>query len=152
MISISNETIGIQNEVIQKLLQNYNVERVFFVKYSMYKQKQIEQGEVTTDISFGNPSETLKIIGVDEQYLKELNPGMTASQFADFKSGKLAAIKNPMVISQELKGTNLNQGDKLRNNESELSVPAIIGRPVSIQGTGWVNGIDVIYTIASMMS
>lgn len=142
--SISNETIGIKKEAIQELLQNNNVERVSFVKYSMYTQKQIEQGEVTTGISFGNPSETLKIIGIDEQYLKELYPDITVSQLADFKSGKLAIIKNPMSISSELKSTSLNQGDMLRINNMELTVQAITGKSVSIQGTGWVNGVDVI--------
>lgn len=142
--SISNETIGIKNEAIQELSQNNNVERVSFVKYSMYTQKQIEQGEVTTDIPFGNPSETLKIIGIDEQYLKELYPDITANQLTDFKSGNLAIIKNPMSISSELKSTILNQGDTLRINDRELKVQAITGKLVSIQGTGWVNGVDVI--------
>lgn len=142
--SISNETIGIKNEAIQELFQNNNVERVSFVKYSMYTQKQIEQGEVTTDISFGNPSETLKIIGIDEQYLKKLYPDITANQLADFKSGKLAIIKNPMSISSELISTSLSQGDMLRINDRELTVQAITGKSVLIQGAGWVNGVDVI--------
>lgn len=125
--SISNETIGIKKEAIQKLFQNNNVERISFVKHSMYTQKQIEQGEVTTDISFGNPSETLKIIGIDEQYLRELYPGITANQLAYFKSGKLAIIKNPMAISSEFKSTNLKQGDRLKIKDRELIVQAITG-------------------------
>ncbi|KAB3527450.1 ABC transporter permease [Alkaliphilus serpentinus] len=142
--SISNETVGIKKEALKELYQYNNVERVSFVKYSMYTQKQIEQGELTTDISFGNPSETFKIIGIDQQYLKELYPDITARQLADFKSGKLCIIKNPMAISSELKSTSLKQGDRLKINDRELTVQAITGKAVSIQGTGWVNGIDVI--------
>jgi len=142
--SISNEIVGIKKEAIQELLQNNNVERVSFVKYSMYTQKQVEQGELKTDVSFGNPSETLKIIGVDEQYLKELYPDITVSQLADFKRGKSSIIKNPMTISPQLKSANFNQGDRLRINGKELIVQAATSKAVSIQGAGWVNGIDVI--------
>lgn len=142
--SISNEIGGIKKEAIAELYRNNNVERVSFVKYSVYTQKQIEQRDLKTDISFGNPSEALKIIGVDEQFLKEIYPEITTSQLADFKSGKLAIIKNPMAISSELKSANLNQRDKLNINDKELTVQAVTGKAVSIQGMGWVNGIDVI--------
>lgn len=142
--SISNETVGIKKETIQELFQNNNVERVSFIKYSMYTQNQIEEGEITTDISFDNPSEALKIIGVDEQYLKEIYPNITTRQLDSFKGGELAIIRNPMAISSEFKSTSLKKGDKLKINEKELIVQAITGKAVSIQGTGWVNGIDVI--------
>ena len=137
--SISSEVAGISKAAIDELYQDSNVERVSFMKYSMYKQ-----GKIETDISFGNPSEVLKIIGIDEQYLKEVYPEITANQLANFKNGKLCLVKNPITISAELKSANLKEGDKLNINHKELTVQAITGKTISIQGAGWANGIDVI--------
>lgn len=137
--SISSEVAGISKAAIDELYQDSNVERVSFMKYSMYKQ-----GEIETDISFGNPSEVLKVIGIDEQYLKEVYPEITANQLADFKNGKLCLVKNPISISAEYKSANLKEGNKLNINHKELTVQAITGKTISVQGTGWTNGIDVI--------
>jgi len=142
--SISSESAGISKTAVDNLYENNYVKRVSFAKYTMYTQKQIEQGEIQTDVAFGNPSEALKIIGIDEQYLKEVYPELSSSQLADFKNGKLCIVRNPMTILSEYKATNLQAGDKFRIGDKELTVQAITNKTISIQGTGWTNGVDVI--------
>ncbi|MDT3700830.1 MAG: FtsX-like permease family protein [Thermincola sp.] len=142
--SISSESAGISKTAVDNLYENNNVKRVSFAKYAMYTQKQIEQGELQTDIAFENPSEALKIIGIDEQYLKEVYPEISSSQLADFKNGKLCIVRNPITVSSEYKAANLQEGDTFHIGNKELTVQAITNKTISIQGTGWTNGIDVI--------
>jgi len=142
--SISSETAGINKTSVNNLYESGNVERISIVKYTMYKQKQIEQGGLQTDIVFGNPSEVLKIIGIDEQYLKEVYPEISKSQMEDFKSGKLSIARNPITISSNYEATHLQEGDTFHIAGKKLTVQAMTDEMISIQGTGWTNGIDII--------
>lgn len=92
--SLTNEISGFDKPILDKIDNMKNVNRTSFIKYSEYKQ-----GEIDTDINFENSGEMLKIIGIDEQTLKDLMPSITDSTLEDFKNGSICFIKNPIAIS-----------------------------------------------------
>lgn len=87
--SLTNEISGFDKSILDKIDKMKNVNRTSFIKYSEYKQ-----GEIDTDINFENSGEMLKIIGIDEQTLKDLMPSITDSILEDFKNGSICFIKS----------------------------------------------------------
>ncbi|MGO0862651.1 ABC transporter permease, partial [Clostridioides difficile] len=139
--SLTNEVPGFDKSTLDKIVNMKNINRTSFIKYSEYKQ-----GEINTDINFENGSEMLKVIGIDEQTLKELIPSITDSLLEDFKNGSLCLIKNPIAISTpdtKLKATNLKPKDNITINKKQLKVYNTVDKMINLQGNGWLNGIDV---------
>ncbi|UDN62399.1 ABC transporter permease [Clostridioides sp. ES-W-0016-02] len=140
--SLINEVPGFDKSTLDKIVNMKNINRTSFIKYSEYKQ-----GEINTDINFKNGSEMLKVIGVDEQTLKELIPSVKDSLLEDFKNGSLCLIKNPIAISTsdtKFKATNLKPKDNITINKKQLKVYNTVDKMINLQGNGWLNGIDVI--------
>ncbi|EGT2202957.1 ABC transporter permease [Clostridioides difficile] len=140
--SLTNEISGFDKSILDKIDNMKNVNRTSFIKYSEYKQ-----GEIDTDINFENSGEMLKIIGIDEQTLKDLMPSITDSTLEDFKNGSICFIKNPIAISTpgvKTKYTNLKPKDNITINKKQLDVYSTVDKMFFLQGNGWVNGVDVI--------
>ncbi|VIF87772.1 ABC transporter permease [Clostridioides difficile] len=140
--SLTNEISGFDKSILDKIDNMKNVNRTSFIKYSEYKQ-----GEIDTDINFENSGEMLKIIGIDEQTLKDLMPSITDSTLEDFKNGSICFIKNPIAISTpgvKTKYTNLKPKDNITINKKQLNVYSTVDKMFFLQGNGWVNGVDVI--------
>ncbi|AXU48802.1 ABC transporter permease [Clostridioides difficile] len=140
--SLTNEISGFDKPILDKIDNMKNVNRTSFIKYSEYKQ-----GEIDTDINFENSGEMLKIIGIDEQTLKDLMPSITDSTLEDFKNGSICFIKNPIAISTpgvKTKYTNLKPKDNITINKKQLDIYSTVDKMFFLQGNGWVNGVDVI--------
>ncbi|HBE9437510.1 ABC transporter permease [Clostridioides difficile] len=140
--SLTNEISGFDKSILDKIDNMKNVNRTSFIKYSGYKQ-----GEIDTDINFENSGEMLKIIGIDEQTLKDLMPSITDSTLEDFKNGSICFIKNPIAISTpgvKTKYTNLKPKDNITINKKQLDIYSTVDKMFFLQGNGWVNGVDVI--------
>lgn len=140
--SLTNEISGFDKSILDKIDNMKNVNRTSFIKYSEYKQ-----GEIDTDINFENSGEMLKIIGIDEQTLKDLMPSITDSTLEDFKNGSICFIKNPIAISTpgvKTKYTNLKPKDNITINKKQLDIYSTVDKMFFLQGNGWVNGVDVI--------
>ncbi|VIF71120.1 ABC transporter permease [Clostridioides difficile] len=140
--SLTNEISGFDKSILDKIDNMKNVNRTSFIKYSEYKQ-----GEIDTDINFENSGEMLKIIGIDEQTLKDLMPSITDSTLEDFKNGSICFIKNPIAISTpgvKTKYTNLKPKDNITINKKQLDIYSTVDKMFFFQGNGWVNGVDVI--------
>ncbi|HBG7791315.1 TPA: ABC transporter permease [Clostridioides difficile] len=140
--SLTNEISGFDKSILDKIDNMKNVNRTSFIKYSEYKQ-----GEIDTDINFENSGEMLKIIGVDEQTLKDLMPSITDSTLEDFKNGSICFIKNPLAISTpgvKTKYTNLKPKDNITINKKQLDIYSTVDKMFFLQGNGWVNGVDII--------
>ncbi|HBN6079121.1 TPA: ABC transporter permease, partial [Clostridioides difficile] len=140
--SLTNEISGFDKSILDKIDNMKNVNRTSFIKYSEYKQ-----GEIDTDINFENSGEMLKIIGIDEQTLKDLMPSITDSTLEDFKNGSICFIKNPLAISTpgvKTKYTNLKPKDNITINKKQLDIYSTVDKMFFLQGNGWVNGVDII--------
>ncbi|HDF5617964.1 TPA: ABC transporter permease [Clostridioides difficile] len=140
--SLTNEISGFDKSTLDKIAKMKNVNRTSFIKYSEYKQ-----GEIDTDINFENSGEMLKIIGIDEQTLKDLMPSITDSILEDFKNGSICFIKNPIAISTpgvKTRYTNLKPKDSITINKKQLDIYSTVDKMFFLQGNGWINGVDVI--------
>lgn len=140
--SLTNELSGFDKSTLDKIAKMKNVNRTSFIKYSEYKQ-----GEIDTDINFENSGEMLKIIGIDEQTLKDLMPSITNSILEDFKNGSICFIKNPIAISTpgvKTRHTNLKPKDSITINKKQLDIYSTVDKMFFLQGNGWINGVDVI--------
>ncbi|HBG0166978.1 TPA: ABC transporter permease [Clostridioides difficile] len=140
--SLTNEISGFDKSTLDKIVKMKNVNRTSFIKYSEYKQ-----GEIDTDINFENSGEMLKIIGIDEQTLKDLMPSITNSILEDFKNGSICFIKNPIAISTpgvKTRYTNLKPKDSITINKKQLDIYSTVDKMFFLQGNGWINGVDVI--------
>ncbi|ENY8963824.1 ABC transporter permease [Clostridioides difficile] len=140
--SLTNEISGFDKSTLDKIDKMKNVNRTSFIKYSEYKQ-----GEIDTDINFENSGEMLKIIGIDEQTLKDLMPSITDSILEDFKNGSICFIKNPIAISTpcvKTRHTNLKPKDSITINKKQLDIYSTVDKMFFLQGNGWINGVDVI--------
>ncbi|HBG4018907.1 ABC transporter permease [Clostridioides difficile] len=140
--SLTNEISGFDKSTLDKIAKMKNVNRTSFIKYSEYKQ-----GEIDTDINFENSGEMLKIIGIDEQTLKDLMPSITDSILEDFKNGSICFIKNPIAISTpgvKTRHTNLKPKDSITINKKQLDIYSTVDKMFFLQGNGWINGVDVI--------
>lgn len=140
--SLTNEISGFDKSTLDKIAKMKNVNRTSFIKYSEYKQ-----GEIDTDINFENSGEMLKIIGIDEQTLKDLMPSITDSILEDFKNGSICFIKNPIAISTpgvKTRHTNLKPKDSITINKKQLDIYSTVDKMFFLQGNGWINGVDAI--------
>ena len=140
--SLTNEISGFDKSTLDKITKMKNVNRTSFIKYSEYKH-----GEIDTDINFENSGEMLKIIGIDEQTLKDLMPSITDSILEDFKNGSICFIKNPIAISTpgvKTRHTNLKPKDSITINKKQLDIYSTVDKMFFLQGNGWINGVDVI--------
>lgn len=140
--SLTSEVSGFDKSTLDKIKSIKNIDRTSFIKYSEYKQ-----GEIDTNIHFENSGEMLKIIGIDEKTLKDSIPSITNSTLEDFKNGSICFIKNPVAISTpgvKTKYTNLKPKDNITINKNQLEIYSTIDKMFFLQGNGWLNGVDVI--------
>lgn len=140
--SLTNEITGFDKSTLDKINSMKDINRTSFIKYSEYKQEEID-----TNINFENSGEMLKIIGIDEQTLKDCMPSITDSTLEDFKNGSICFIKNPVAISTpgiKTKYTSLKPKDSITINKKQLEIYNTIDKMFILQGKGWLNGVDII--------
>lgn len=143
--SITNDSIGFVPSVVEDLKSQEGVSSVSTLKYSLYMQEK--DGTLPIEAGFKlKPSETLQIVGVDEERLKALIPSLTQDDIQELKDGNACLIKNPMAIAYEEKqtqATSFSAGDTISVANKELKV---LGNSdaVGLDNEGFVNGVQVV--------
>ena len=143
--SVTNDSVGFEPSVVEDLKSQKGVSSVYTLKYSLYTQKS--DGALPIETGFKlNPSETLQIVGVDEERLKALVPKLTRDEIQALKDGKACLVKNPIAISYEGKQTettSFTAGDTISVAHAELKVLGNCNA-VGLNNEGFVNGVQVV--------
>ena len=143
--SITNDSIGFTPSVVESLKSQEGVSSVSTLKYSLYMQAK--DGTLPIEAGFKlKPSETLQIVGVDEERLKALMPTLTKDEIQELKDGKACLVKNPIAISYEgikTETTSFTAGDTISVANNELKV---LGNSdaIGFDNGGFVNGVQVV--------
>ncbi len=143
--SITNDSIGFIPSVVEALKSQEGVSSVSTLKYSLYMQAK--DGTLPIEAGFKlKPSETLQIVGVDEERLKALKPALTKDEIQELKDGKACLVKNPIAISYEgiqIETTSFTAGDTISVANNELKV---LGNSdaIGLDNEGFVNGVQVV--------
>lgn len=143
--SVTNDSVGFESSALEDLKSQKGVSSVYTLKYSLYMQN--EDGTLPIETGFNlQPSETLQIIGVDEDRLKALMPSLTEDDIQALKDGKACFIKNPIALSYEgkqIESTSFAAGDTVSVAGTELKV---LGNcdSVGLDNQGFVNGVQII--------
>lgn len=144
--AVTNENIGFAPKVIDDLKKRADIESVSTLKYSIYNQKEDGSLDIAASFQLKQSYETLQIIGIDEEWLKSLMPGMTDKQMEDLKEGKSCLVKNPIAVAVEGKtfeGTALNPGDQIKIADLPLQVEGNC-QQITLSGEGFTNGVQII--------
>jgi ABC-type antimicrobial peptide transport system permease subunit len=143
--SITNDSIGFTPSVVEDLKSQKGVSSVSTLKYSLYMQEK--DGTLPIVIGFKlKPSETLQIVGVDEERLKELMPTLIEDEIQALKDGKACLVKNPIAIAYEGKQTETTSftvGDTVSVAHNELKVLGNCNA-VGLDNQGFINGVQVV--------
>ncbi|MDP4152854.1 MAG: FtsX-like permease family protein [Bacillota bacterium] len=143
--SVTNESVGFQPSAVESLKSQEGVSSVYTLKYSLYMQDK--DGTLPIETRFKlQPSETLQIIGVDEERLKALMPSLTEDEMQTLKEGKACLVKNPIAMSYEGKqiaSTSFAAGNTISVAQTELKVFGNCDS-VGLDNQGFVNGVQVV--------
>jgi ABC-type antimicrobial peptide transport system permease subunit len=143
--SVTNDSVGFEPYVAESLKSQEGVSSVNTLKYSLYMQNA--DGTLPIETGFKlQPSETLQIIGVDEERLKALLPSLTEDEIQALKGGEACLVKNPIAMSYEGKqiaSTSFSAGDTISVAQTELKVFGNCDC-VGLDNQGFVNGVQVI--------
>jgi ABC-type antimicrobial peptide transport system permease subunit len=143
--SVTNDSVGFKPSIVESLKSQEGVSSVYTLKYSLYMQD--EDGTLPIETGFKlQPSETLQIIGVDEERLKALMPSLTEDEIQTLKEGKACLVKNPIAMSYEGKqiaSTFFAAGDTISVAQTELKVFGNCDSVV-LDNEGFVNGVQVV--------
>ncbi|MDF2632423.1 MAG: FtsX-like permease family protein [Caproiciproducens sp.] len=143
--AITNDSVGFEPSVVEDLKLQKGVYSVSTLKYSLYKQES--DGTLPIETGFKlMPSETLQIVGVDEERLKTLVPSLTEGEIQTLKDGKACLVKNPIALSSEGKqkaATSFTAGDTISVANTKLKVLGNCNS-VGLDNEGFVNGVQVV--------
>jgi ABC-type antimicrobial peptide transport system permease subunit len=143
--SVTNDSVGFEPSVVESLKSQEGVSSVYTLKYSLYMQES--DGSLPIETGFKlQPSETLQIVGVDENRLKALAPSLTGDEIQTLKEGKACLVKNPIALSYEgkqMETTSFSAGETISVAQTELKV---IGNcdSVGLDNQGFANGVQVV--------
>ena len=144
--AVTNETVGIAPESVDKIRENEMVENLSTAKLSVYTQD--ENGKIPIEHDFELQSwESFQIAGIDDIRLSAYVSGLSEQDKTDLISGVACIIKNPIPFSFEGKAvetTNFEYGDTISVSGYELRIVGIADAPVSINNDGFVNGVQII--------
>lgn len=144
--AITNETVGMTPESIEKVRKNEMIEHLSTTKMSIYTQN--ENGELPIEHDFELQSwETFQVVELDDIRLLAYIDELSEQDKADLLSGAACIVKNPMPFAYEgqaVEATNFELGDTISVNGHELRIVGIANAPVSINNDGFVNGVQII--------
>ncbi|MEA4933815.1 MAG: FtsX-like permease family protein, partial [Lawsonibacter sp.] len=143
--SVTNDSVGFEPSVVASLKSQEGVSFVYTLKYSLYMQD--EDGTLPIETGFKlQPSETLQIIGVDEERLKALMPSLTKDEIQTLKQAKACLVKNPIAMSYEgkqISSSSFAAGDTISVAQTELKVFGNCNS-IGLDNEGFVNGVQVV--------
>ena len=144
--SVTNETVGIAPESIDKIRENEMIEDLSTTKLSVYTQDK--DGKLPIELDFKLQSwESFQIAGVDDIRLSAYVSGLSEQDKTDLLSGVACIVKNPIPFSYEgqaVEAKNFEYSDTISVNGYELRVVGIADAPVLINNDGFINGVQVI--------
>ncbi len=144
--SVTNETVGIAPESIDKIRENEMIEDLSTTKLSVYTQDK--NGKLPIELDFKLQSwESFQIAGVDDIRLSAYVSGLSEQDKTDLLSGVACIVKNPIPFSYEgqaVEAKNFEYSDTISVNGYELRVVGIADAPVLINNDGFINGVQVI--------
>lgn len=144
--SVTNETVGIAPESIDKIRENEMIEDLSTTKLSVYTQDK--DGKLPIELDFKLQSwESFQIAGVDDIRLSTYVSGLSEQDKTDLLSGVACIVKNPIPFSYEgqaVEAKNFEYSDTISVNGYELRVVGIADAPVLINNDGFINGVQVI--------
>lgn len=148
--SLTNEIEGFSPEIEDQLSNLEGVENVSTLNYVLYQPNEENRlSGITTDIQL-NPAETLQLCGMDEEWMSSTFPDLSQEQWEQIQSGQGCILKNPVEIvgvsDQGPRERDYQVGDEITVNDQHLEVVYITEQAVSIENTGFTNGIQVITT------
>ncbi len=143
--SISNDLIGFEPSIVENLRSQKGISSLFTLKYSLYQQEADGTIPIKTNFKL-KPSETLQILGVDEERLKVLMSSLSNTEIQALKDGNACLIKNPIAMSfdgMQMEASSFVAGDIISVSDTDLTV---LGNcdAVRLNNEGFVNGIQVI--------
>lgn len=144
--AVTNETIGIAPESIEKIRKNEMVENLSTAKLSVYTQDENGKFPIEHDLELQS-WETFQIAGIDDIRLSAYVTGLSEQDKTDLISGVACIVKNPIPFSfegQAVETTSFEYGDTISVSGYELRIVGIADTPVSINNDGFVNGVQII--------
>ncbi|MCM1121731.1 MAG: ABC transporter permease [Eubacterium sp.] len=156
---VTNETVGITPEEVMKLREHELVAELATSKLMVYESD--ENGDMPIKLDFVlKPGETFQIAAISEVQIDRyeqspelLKEGLTLTKEdrEAVESGEACLVMNPIPFSyegMEVERTELHKGDSIEVNGRKLMVAGIVYSPVSVNNSGFINGVQLIGTDA----
>ena len=148
--SVTSEAVRISPEEVRKVEQHEFVTELATTKLTVYEPD--ENGDMPAELGFAlKPGETFHIAAVNEARIGsyELQGELTKEDSDAIARGEACLVMNPIPISfegQEVERTQFQKGDMIEVNGRKLRVAGITVNPVSINNSGFLNGVQIIVT------
>lgn len=144
--AITNETSGIPADAVKTLEANDAVECLSTTRLSVFMPDPEDAPPFETSLSLQN-HETLQIASIDEAQLTRYAPNLSEQDKDTIGDGTGCLVKNPIAFSYgdtPVQQTNLSVGDTLRLGDKTLRVVGLLDTPVTINNSGFTNGVQII--------
>lgn len=146
--SVTSEIVGMDENAVEGIRAHEAIAQVATTKLSVYQQA--EDGTIPISLGFKLQSwETFQLAGIDDVRLSSYVEGLTKQDLQDLLTGKACLIKSAIPFSYEgntVEGTNFKVGDIITVSGKEVRIAGIAATPVSINNSGFVNGVQMIMT------
>lgn len=143
--TVTNETVGMALRSVAGFRENEQVEKMSTTKLSVYTQDG--NGELPIALDFKlKASEAFQIAGIDDIRLTSYGGGLSEQDKSDLLAGTACIIKNPIPIVYEgetMEVTNFAYNDTICVNGYKLRIAGIVDAPVTINNSGYLNGVHV---------
>ncbi len=144
--SVTSESLGMDPQSVQEILDNEWVESLSTTKLSTYTQD--EDGKLPLALDFSLQSwEAFHIAGVDDARLVSCADGLSRQDLQQLRSGTACIVKNPIPFSyggNSVETTTLKYNDTISVNGHKLRVVGIAQEGVTINNEGYTNGVQII--------
>lgn len=143
--AVTNETTGISADGVEALRGQDAVDALATAKLTVFNPFE-ETLPFATDITVQS-HETLQLAALDEERLFTCAPDLSEADCAALAAGDACIVKNPIPISYEgmdISYTEFSVGDMVELNGKKLRVAGLAENPVSVNNSGFINGVQVI--------
>lgn len=144
--SITNESIGMTSESIEKIRESQWVSQLATTKLSTYMHN--EDGVLPLELDFSlQPWEAFHIAGIDDARFTSYTNTLSEQDINDLISGFACIVKNPIPFSYEgqaVERTTFKTNDILWINGQKLRVAGVTDEMITINNEGFANGVQII--------
>ena len=145
--SITNQHSGYSPEEVKNLKSVSGVSSVSTLKYKLYlpdKAGSISNMKLSFPLQAG---ESLQVVGIDKKRIQSLLPSLSQQDLQALQNGTACLIKNPISIAygdKTITSTKIEKGETISVNGKSLKVLGIVNNPITLDNSGFTNGIQVI--------